>query len=101
MGEQRFAKQIVTSPGAWGQTVLPYQRGASPTACLYGLLENRDQPGRLRAALMLSSPGCMDGSCTLFFRSICQNLTKKRFGLSFYDRPRVYNKHKIIRGGQK
>jgi hypothetical protein len=27
------------------QTVLRYQHGALPTACLYGLLENCDQPG--------------------------------------------------------
>jgi hypothetical protein len=27
------------------QTVLRYQHGASPTACLYGLKANRDQPG--------------------------------------------------------
>jgi hypothetical protein len=27
------------------QTVLRYQHGASPTACLYGLKENCDQPG--------------------------------------------------------
>jgi hypothetical protein len=27
------------------QTVLRHQHGASPTACLYGLKENRDQPG--------------------------------------------------------
>ncbi|MDR1626151.1 MAG: hypothetical protein LBT33_06380, partial [Spirochaetia bacterium] len=26
------------------QTVLRHQRGASPTACLYGLKANRDQP---------------------------------------------------------
>jgi hypothetical protein len=46
MGEQQFCLQNCDQPLAHGrQTVLRYQHGASPTACLYGLKANRDQPG--------------------------------------------------------
>jgi hypothetical protein len=48
------------------QTVLRYQRGASPTACLYGLKGNRDQP-RARQSRKLrycwaSPSGCNQGN---------------------------------------
>jgi hypothetical protein len=48
------------------QTVLRYQRGATPTACLYGLKGNRDQPRNFRGQFL---PGqklsCNHGNCEI------------------------------------
>ncbi|MDR1626374.1 MAG: hypothetical protein LBT33_07515 [Spirochaetia bacterium] len=52
-GDRLKTNFALSSPRMHGrQTVLRYQRGATPTACLYGLKGNRDQPRNFRVRFL-------------------------------------------------